>query len=106
MVQISEKLGSFPEVYRRPNGRKWSGHDLHDAIASAVSRSYITNLRKSRVENPSVSQLIALAGVLALHGATTNAILHESIRLPERRWKLILSIIWHCDDLCGASDGR
>ena len=52
MVQIAEKFEHFLEVYRRPDGSRWGGQDLHDATGGVVTRSYVSNLRKGRIENP------------------------------------------------------
>ena len=52
VVQVAQKFEHFLDVYRRPDGSKWSGQDLHDATGGVVPRSYVSNLRKGRIENP------------------------------------------------------
>jgi hypothetical protein len=52
VVQIANKFEQFLEVYRRPDGSRWSGRDLHDATEGVVTRSYVSNLRKGTIENP------------------------------------------------------
>ena len=49
------------EIYRHPDGRKWSGQEIDEATGGVVSRSYVTNLRKGRIENPGYAKLAAMA---------------------------------------------
>ena len=60
MVQIAQKFEHFLEVYRRPDGSRWGGQDLHDATGGVVTRSYVSNLRKVRIENPGFEKLRAI----------------------------------------------
>jgi hypothetical protein len=54
--------GLLLEAYRRGDGRRWwSGVELERATGSVVTRSYVTNLRKGRIENPGMDKLWALA---------------------------------------------
>jgi transcriptional regulator with XRE-family HTH domain len=59
--QIAQKFERFLETYRRPDGSKWGGQDLHDATGGVVTRSYVSNLRKGRIENPGFEKLKAIA---------------------------------------------
>ena len=61
MVQIAQKFECLLEVYRRPDGSRWGGQDLHDATEGVVTRSYVTSLRKGRIENPGFEKLKAIA---------------------------------------------
>ena len=61
MVQIGEKFERFLDTYRRPDGSKWGRQDLHNATAGVVSRSYVSNRRKGRIENPGFEKLRAIA---------------------------------------------
>ncbi len=61
MVQIAQKFERFLEVYRRPDGSRWGGQNLHDATGGVVTRSYVTSLRKGRIENPGFEKLRAIA---------------------------------------------
>ena len=49
------------EIYRHPDGRRWSGQEIDEATGGVVSRSYVTNLRKGRIENPGYAKLAAMA---------------------------------------------
>ena len=49
------------EIYRLPDGRKWSGQEIDEATGGVVSRSYVTNLRKGRIENPGYAKMKAIA---------------------------------------------
>jgi transcriptional regulator with XRE-family HTH domain len=61
VVQIADKFEHFLETYRRPDGSRWGGQDLHDATGGVVTRSYMSNLRKGRIENPGFEKLRAIA---------------------------------------------
>ena len=61
MVQIADKFEHFLEVYRCPDGSRWGGQDLHNATRGVVTRSYVSNLRKGRIENPGFEKLKAIA---------------------------------------------
>ncbi len=60
-MHIAQKFERLLEAYRHPDGRKWSGQDLSDATGGIVTRSYVTNLRKGRIENPGFDKLRAIA---------------------------------------------
>ena len=64
MTSIARKYEQFVEAYRRPDGGKWGGQDIQDATGGVVTRSYITNLRKGRIENPGYEKLKAIAKVM------------------------------------------
>jgi transcriptional regulator with XRE-family HTH domain len=49
------------EVYRRPDGSRWTGQKLDEATGGVVTRSYFTNLRKCRIENPGYEKMLAIA---------------------------------------------
>jgi transcriptional regulator with XRE-family HTH domain len=51
-------------MYRRPDGRRWSGQEIDEATDGIVTRSYVTNLRKGRIENPGLEKLKAIAKVM------------------------------------------
>jgi len=57
----ARKFERLLEAYRREAGREWSGVELERATGSVVTRSYVTNLRKGRIENPGLDKLAALA---------------------------------------------
>ncbi len=61
MVQIAQKFEHFLEVYRRQDGSRWGGQDLDEATGGVVTRSYVSNLRKGRIENPGFDKLRAIA---------------------------------------------
>ena len=61
MVQVAQKFEHFLDVYRRPDGSRWGGQDLHNATGGVVTRSYVTNLRKGRIESPGFEKRRAIA---------------------------------------------
>jgi len=60
-MHIAQKFEALLEIYRRPDGRKWSGQEIDEATGGVASRSYVTNLRKGRIENPGYEKLAAMA---------------------------------------------
>jgi transcriptional regulator with XRE-family HTH domain len=60
-MHIAQKFEGLLEMYRRPDGRRWSGQELDEATGGVVTRSYVTNLRKGRIENPGYEKMRALA---------------------------------------------
>ena len=60
-MRISQKFELFRERYRREDGGKWSGQDLQDATGGVVTRSYVSMLRKGKIENPGFDKLRAIA---------------------------------------------
>ena len=61
MSHVALKFERLLEAYRREDGGKWSGIQLERATGGVVTRSYATNLRKGRIENPGMDKLAALA---------------------------------------------
>ena len=66
VAQIFERL---LETYRREDGGRWSGVELERASGGVVTRSYVTNLRKGRIENPGMDKLAALARAMGFSPA-------------------------------------
>jgi transcriptional regulator with XRE-family HTH domain len=60
-MHIAQKFEALLEIYRRPDGRRWSGQEIDEATGGVVTRSYITNLRKGRIENPGYEKMRAIA---------------------------------------------
>jgi hypothetical protein len=58
--QFEHLLDTYRHTYRHTDGHKWNGAQLHDATGGAT-RSYVTNLRKGRIENPGYEKLRAIA---------------------------------------------
>src|SRR5918999_874370 len=61
VLRIAQKFELFLDKYRREDGSKWSGQDLADATGGVVTRSYVSTLRKGRIENPGFEKLRAIA---------------------------------------------
>ena len=59
-VHIAQKFEHLLEIYR-PDDRKWTGAELEKATGGVVPRSYMTNLRKGRIEGPGYEKLRAIA---------------------------------------------
>jgi len=64
-MHIAQKFEGLLEMYRRSDGSRWSGQEIDEATGGIVTRSYITNLRKGRIENPGFEKLKAIAKVMA-----------------------------------------
>ena len=61
VLRIAQKSELFLDKYRREDGSKWSGQDLAGATGGVVTRSYVSTLRKGRIENPGFEKLRAIA---------------------------------------------
>jgi transcriptional regulator with XRE-family HTH domain len=79
-MHIAQKFEALLEMYRRPDGRRWSGQEIDEATGGVVTRSYVTNLRKGRIENPGYEKLRAIAKAM---GFATEVWFEDS--LGERR---------------------
>lgn len=60
-MHVARRFEAFLERYRREDGGRWTGQDLHDATGGVVTRSYVSTLRKGRIENPGFEKLRAIA---------------------------------------------
>ena len=60
-MRISQKFESLRDRYRRPNGTRWNGQQLQDATGGVVTRSYVSMMRKGKIENPGFDKLRAIA---------------------------------------------
>jgi transcriptional regulator with XRE-family HTH domain len=60
-MHIAQKFEGLLKMYRHPDGRRWSGQEIDEATGGIVTRSYVTNLRKGRIENPGFEKLKAIA---------------------------------------------
>ena len=60
-MHIAQKFEALLEIYRRPDGRKWSGQEIDEATGGVVTRSYVTNLRKGRIDNPGYEKMRAIS---------------------------------------------
>ena len=111
---VSERFLRLLTLYRKPDGSAWGGQDLEDATGGAVTRSYVSNLKSGRIENPGLAKLEAIAGAMgfppqlwfggergqipdaalatALEDETAREILGEVLRLGPRDRRLLLGI--------------
>jgi transcriptional regulator with XRE-family HTH domain len=60
-MHVAQKFEHLLDTYRRPDGHRWTGQQLDEATGGVVTRSYVTNLRKGRIENPGYEKLRAIA---------------------------------------------
>lgn len=63
-MHIAERFEVLLAAYPHPDGRTWSGQEIDAATGGVVTRSYVTNLRKGRIENPGYEKLRAIAKAL------------------------------------------
>jgi len=64
-MHITQKFEHLLDTYRRPDGHRWTGQQLDEATGGVVTRSYVTNLRKGRIENPGYEKLKAIAKAMS-----------------------------------------
>jgi transcriptional regulator with XRE-family HTH domain len=60
-LHVAQRFERFLDTYRRPDGGRWGGAELEKATGGIVTRSYVTNLRKGRIENPGYEKMRAIA---------------------------------------------
>jgi transcriptional regulator with XRE-family HTH domain len=60
-LHVAQRFELFIDAYRRPDGSRWTGQNLGEATGGVVTRFYVTNLRKDRIENPGYEKLLAIA---------------------------------------------
>jgi transcriptional regulator with XRE-family HTH domain len=60
----AEKFHRLLEQYPRPDGRKWRGRDLERATNGFVNGSYVTALKKGRIDRPGLDKLRRIAEVM------------------------------------------
>ena len=60
-MHVAQKFEHLLDAYRQADGSKWTGQQLDKATGGVVTRSYVTNLRKGRIENPGYEKMRAIA---------------------------------------------
>ena len=60
-MHVAQKFERLLDSHRRPDGQRWTGQQLDEATDGVVTRSYVTNLRKGRIENPGYEKMGAMA---------------------------------------------
>ena len=60
-MHVAQKFEHLLDTYRRPDGHRWTGQQLDDATGGVITRSYVTNLCKGRIESPGYEKLAAMA---------------------------------------------
>ena len=113
---VSERFRRLLALYRKPDGSEWGGQELENATYKAVTRSYVANLKKGRIENPGLAKLEAISGAMgfppalwfgeageegrtpdeallaALKDETLRSILEEALGLRPKDRRLLLGI--------------
>jgi len=60
-MHIAQKFEHLLNIYRRPDGHRWTGQQLDEATDGVVPRSYFVNPRKGRIGNPGYEKMRAIA---------------------------------------------
>jgi transcriptional regulator with XRE-family HTH domain len=60
-MHVAQKFEHLIDTYRHTDGRRWTGQEIDEATGGVVTRSYVTNLRKGRIENPGYEKMRAIA---------------------------------------------
>jgi len=60
-LHVAQRFELFLDKYRRPDGSCWTGQQIDEATGGIVTRSYVTNLRKGRIENPGYEKMRMIA---------------------------------------------
>src|ERR687889_169916 len=64
-MHVAQKFETLLERYRHPDGHRWSGQEIDEATGGVVTRSYVTNLRKGRIESPGYEKMRAIAKAMS-----------------------------------------
>jgi transcriptional regulator with XRE-family HTH domain len=65
-MHIAQKFEHLLDTYQQPDGHRWTGQHLDEATGGVVTRSYVTNLRKGRIEYPGYEKMRAIAKAMGL----------------------------------------
>jgi transcriptional regulator with XRE-family HTH domain len=60
-MHVARNIEQLLEPHRHPDGHRWTGAELEKPTGGIVSRSYMTNLRKGRIESPGNEKMRAIA---------------------------------------------
>jgi transcriptional regulator with XRE-family HTH domain len=60
-LHVAQRFERLLDAHRRPDDSRWTGQQLDEATGGVVTRSYVTNLRKGRIENPGYEKMRAIA---------------------------------------------
>jgi hypothetical protein len=60
-LHVAQRFERLLDAHRRPDGSRWTGQQLDEATGGVVTRSYVTNLRKGRIESPGYEKMLAIA---------------------------------------------
>jgi hypothetical protein len=59
-LHVAQRFERLLDAHRRPDDSRWTGQKLDEATGGVVTRSYVTNLRKGRIENPGYEKMLAI----------------------------------------------
>jgi hypothetical protein len=88
-LHVAQRFERSLDTYRRPDGQRWSGQAIDEATDGIVTRSYITNLRKGRIENPGYekeSRIFQLALDLSLCVPRLARLVYDNLTGCDLRW--------------------
>jgi hypothetical protein len=100
-LHVAQKFERLIDAHRRPDGSRWTGQKLGEATDGVVPRSYFTNLRKGRIENPAYGKMLAIARAMGFPpalwfenapGDSTRAALAEDRDLVGRVGRLFETV--------------
>jgi transcriptional regulator with XRE-family HTH domain len=60
-LHVAQRFEQLLEAYKRPDGSRWTGQQIDEATSGVGGRSYVTNLRKGRIESPGYEKMLAIA---------------------------------------------
>ena len=87
---VSERFERLLDLYRKSDGSEWGGQDLENATGGAVTRSYVANLKKGRIENPGLAKLEAVSDTMGFPPALWFGDAEEQGRAPDEPfWPLL-----------------
>ena len=60
-LHVAQKFERLLDAHRRLDGSRWTGQQLDEVTGAVVACSYVTNLRKGRIDNPGYEKMLAIA---------------------------------------------
>jgi transcriptional regulator with XRE-family HTH domain len=86
-MHISQRFERLLDSYRHPDGTRWTGQQLDEATDGLVTRSYVTNLSKGRINSPGYEKMAAMAKAM---GFPPAAWFEDGVgKEPELDWGLV-----------------
>src|SRR5215217_2085397 len=93
-MHIAQKFEGLLEMYRRPDGRRWSGQEIDEATGGIVTRAEAFGVHPAYfLDTTRGPPILDEEAMSIFRDETVSAIAHKSLHLPGREREMILGII-------------